>query len=110
MEDTNRPEMVICAAIWYQDQPTLTFLPKNISFGMVVAGYRHPHCIEVVHQLSGMRSCSFGPDATGKSVQGFLTDKNRFVDRKEAAKIAIASGQIKECQYTEGTLYSEDLY
>jgi len=41
--------------------------------------------------------------------QGFLTNTGRYVDRAEAAKIAIAAGQIENTQ--RGTrLYSEDLW
>ena len=39
--------------------------------------------------------------------QGFITNLDRFVDRKEAAEIAYSSGQINEPVLT---LYSEDLY
>lgn len=40
-------------------------------------------------------------------VQGFITTKNRFVDRKEAAEIAYSAGQIAS---PKDELYSEDLY
>lgn len=43
-------------------------------------------------------------------VQGFLTNTGRFVDRKEGAKIALATGQIKELKYQPNTLFSEDLW
>lgn len=43
----------------------------------------------------------------GESVQGFLTNKNRFVDREEGAIIAFDAGQIEK---EKETLYSEDLY
>jgi hypothetical protein len=39
--------------------------------------------------------------------QGFLTNTDRFVSRKEAAKIAFDYGQIKD---ETKRLYSEDLY
>ncbi len=42
--------------------------------------------------------------------QGFLTNLNRFVDRKEAWSIADKAGQIKQQSGGHGTLYSEDLY
>lgn len=42
--------------------------------------------------------------------QGFLTSKGTFVNRKDAAKIALESGQIKELNYSETELFSEDLY
>jgi len=47
----------------------------------------------------------------GNELQGFLTSKNRFVDRLEAAKIASDLGQlIGEGQTSVSRLYSEDLY
>lgn len=44
--------------------------------------------------------------------QGFLTSTGRYVDRQEAHKIAIASGQpmIDHPSRIDGTLYSEDLW
>jgi hypothetical protein len=41
--------------------------------------------------------------------QGFVTDIGDFVDRVEAARIAIECGQIKELKWPPN-LYSEDLY
>ena len=38
---------------------------------------------------------------------GFMTSKGRYVDRTEAAKIAVAAGQ---CEPNKTYLYSEDLY
>ena len=47
-------------------------------------------------------------------VQGFLTNKHRFVDRKEAWKIAVEQNQIiRRCGNDTkdgGTLWSENLY
>jgi hypothetical protein len=45
----------------------------------------------------------------GNTKQGFITSKNRFVDRKEGAEIALKSGQVSELKYGP-SLYSEDLY
>jgi hypothetical protein len=45
------------------------------------------------------------------SEQGFVTSTGRFVDRKEAARIALTSGQIKELSRPGlGILFSEDLW
>lgn len=41
--------------------------------------------------------------------QGFLTSKNRYIDRREAMKIARNSGQLLNETETE-LLYSEDLW
>jgi len=47
----------------------------------------------------------------GNSIQGFLTNKNRFVDRKEALKIAKDMNQIIiKINDRKTLLYSEDLY
>ena len=54
--------------------------------------------------VSGLRQCEAGDE-----VQGFLTSKNRFVDRTEGAAIALKSGQITALKYGN-LLYSEDLY
>jgi hypothetical protein len=54
-----------------------------------------------------MRSVTNAVDGVGEYEQGFLTNTNRFVDRKEAGQIAFAAGQTEELKTT---LYSEDLY
>jgi hypothetical protein len=41
---------------------------------------------------------------------GFYTSYGRWVDRKEAAEIAIACGQIKECKYWDNALDSSDIF
>lgn len=43
-------------------------------------------------------------------VQGFLTNRLRFVDRKEAAEIALSSGQVRELRFQPSELFSEDLW
>ena len=42
--------------------------------------------------------------------QGFLTNLNRYVNRKEAWVIAKEANQIKQQSGGYGILYSEDLY
>lgn len=42
---------------------------------------------------------------------GFYTSYGRYVDRREAARIAIAAGQIKKCHYFAGEqLDSSDIF
>lgn len=48
-------------------------------------------------------------DVTGYEDQGFLTSEEKFVDREEAAKIAIAAKQIEKLKWPP-RLYSEDLW
>lgn len=99
-------EKIVCAAIWYKEQPTAKILPKNISAGIVVGGLRHGYCISTFVALTGKRSVL--PEC-GEYVQGFITSKDRFLDRREAMKLAKETGQVTSKQSFE-ELYSEDLY
>lgn len=108
----NLKEKVICSAIWYKDlelkRPEVleprNMRPNNCDSGIVFSGWRHANCMYQMVAITGLRS-----HLAGESVQGFLTNKNRFVDRTEGAKICLESGQINKLHY--GTiLYSEDLY
>ncbi len=46
-----------------------------------------------------------------RHTDGFYTSYGRWVDRKEAAKIAIESGQIQKCHYFNGEeLDSSDIF
>lgn len=46
-----------------------------------------------------------------RHTDGFYTSYGRWVDREEAAKIAIACGQIKKCHYFDGEkLDSSDIF
>lgn len=47
------------------------------------------------------------PTRSPQAIQGFLTSRNRFVDREEAAELAFQNGQIAEEKLR---LYSEDLW
>lgn len=108
----NNHEYVLCAAIWYKDLVLKkvfdsNVLPVNCDRGLVFCGQRHGQCMYSMCSITGLRSVT--PEV-GEYVQGFLTSKNRFVDRKEGAKIALASGQVEKLDYVDGTLFSEDLY
>ena len=106
-----KKETIICAAIWYNDGQLRPHLPKNIDTGIVSAGFRHPNCFTTLSVLFPNRDYLVVSDEERKCKQGFLTSSNRFVDRKEAAKIALEAGQITELKYgNENELYSEDLY
>lgn len=92
---------ILCAAIYINDGLKHIHQPKNISFGYVICGRRHHNCItsfSIMTQESIMDK---------EYEQGFLTEDDRFVSRKEAAEIAFKSGQIKE---ELESLTSEDLY
>ena len=107
----NKTEYILCSAIWYKDLPLVhTFdsnvLPINCDRGLVFCGHRHPHCMYTMCSITGKRSTT--PEV-GEYIQGFLTSKNRFVDRKEGMTIAVASGQVSNDK-KDDTLFSEDLW
>lgn len=98
-------EKILCAAIWCKELNTPYHRPKNTDWGCVICGHRHHDCIQVINALTGKRL----PDV-GESILGFLTNKNRFVDRIEGGEIALKSKQIDKLSYSKNKLFSEDLY
>jgi hypothetical protein len=106
-------ETIICSAIWYKDLPLKKpevlelrgYRPYNVDKGIVFCGWRHPNCIYQMVAITGLSDYQ-----AGDSEQGFLTNKNRFVNRTEGAQIALECGQITELKYSKVILYSEDLY
>jgi hypothetical protein len=103
-------EYILCAAIWYKELPLINegplrlrgFSPYNVDKGVVMSGWRHSNCMYQMVGITGLSNYQ-----AGENIQGFLTNKNRFVDRKEGGEIAFAAGQTDELKTT---LYSEDLY
>lgn len=91
------PERIVCAANKYGD--------------LVITGVRHgcdAMCDSIDEFLNN------GNLHQSLEVQGFVTNKYRFVDRIEAWKIAEANNQILRRvggdSTNGGTLYSENLY
>lgn len=84
----SQPELVVAAAIR--------------SGGVIITVERpgrHGDCINFLHRL--------GQDYAD---QGFLTNRGRFVDRKQAARIAWEAGQGSAREICNGNLFSEDLW
>lgn len=101
----NTKEYIICAAIHYQSllMGKLTHHPKNVDSGFVVCGHRHSNIIELTHKLCGF-------SLHDSDIQGFLTSKNRFINRKEATIIAREANQLSKPHYEGQELYSENIY
>ena len=94
-------EYILCSAIHYDTGRKEIHQPDNIEYGIVVCGYRHSSCIELKSQMK--------IPYYSRPIQGFLTSENRFVDRKEALKIAKKAGQVDK-PLNSKYLISEDLY
>jgi hypothetical protein len=105
-----KEEYIICAGVHYDDGKVYDHQPKNISTGFVVAGRRHHNCIITLAILS-KKDWRKEAIAEGlKTTQGFLTSKDRFLDRKEAWNLALESNQIETDEGKDKPLFSEDLY
>ncbi len=96
-------EYILCAAIWFDDGKKYALQPYNITSGLVLCGWRHG-CI--FPQIGGLVKERQKLGIYEKE-QGFLTNKNRFVDRVEGGKIAFEAGQTEELK---DYLFSEDLW
>ena len=87
-------EFILCAALKFQET--------------IVCGRRHSDCYETLNHFVVFYE-------TNREDQGFLTSLGRFVDRKEAWKIAKANNQIKfglaaSENGEDSILISENLY
>ena len=104
---------IICSAIWFNDSKEHNHQPKNIKSGFVISGRRHHNCYASFQSIGK----SLGYDKTlivkkgvsleERETQGFLTNTDLFVDRKEGGEIAYKAGQT---QILLTRLFSEDLY
>jgi hypothetical protein len=73
--------------------------------GRVYTGHRHHNIINSTKE----RGLPFGYFRDGE--QGFVTTTGEFVNRQEAARIALELGQVKRGEMRDPEcLYSEDLY
>jgi hypothetical protein len=124
----NSKEYVICAAIWYKDSTEAPrgMIAQNIDSGVVIGQWRHGNCINVratnpiwnkktlkervdrESQDIPMMVSNEKPDIEYDYVDGFLTSKGRFVDRWQAAKIAMDCGQLSESMAVRGYDRSEE--
>lgn len=96
-------EYILCAAIWFDDGKKYNHQPKNIESGLVFCGLRHCAIFPQIGGTVGERQ-KFG---FYQKAQGFLTSKNRFVEREEAGRIAY---EAKQTDRLIKRLKSEDLY
>lgn len=92
----NELEYILCAAIMRKEPKDCNpYFANDIT--QIEIGYRHH---DIIQRFKGELDVE---------EQGFYTSKGRYVDRKEALKIAKACGQVEEDHY-HTLLFSEDLY
>lgn len=93
-------EKILCAAILRKSENTCPKVYWENDIYKCELGYRHA---DILHRFKGIVRTD--PDA-----QGFYTSAGRFVNRKEAWKIAKDAGQIMSDYDRDRELFSEDLY
>lgn len=97
-KDQPTPELIVCAAVKF-------FNICDPSIEINVPSVRHFD--PFTHAILEL----FSYDEWNQKEQGFLTNKMRFVSRKEALEIAKANNQIRcDIGYEPKELYSEMLY
>jgi hypothetical protein len=69
--------------------------------GVIWTGRRHSDVIRKIIDQCGREA------APVRGAQGFITECGKFLDRKDAAKVAFEAGQVPELH---PILMSEDLY
>ena len=116
----NNKEYIVCAAYkfkpGYETPRMVEINQKNKGFNpdfRVQDTYFKPHC-EVFETALGWRHpdiiLKYG-DVIDINKDGFMTSKGRFVDRKEAHRIALECGQIIEKESINSSiLFTEDIY
>jgi hypothetical protein len=72
----------------------------NVFFGRK----RHYEIIRDIIEYTGIKR------VPGSSTQGFMTNAYQFLNREEAAHLALKSGQIKKLKFGTTQLFSEDLW
>lgn len=103
-----RPEYLMCAAIWFDTGKTPQdprVLPRNKKDGFLICGRRHHNCYGTLFSLLGHIGAR---EVEHKGVEGFLTSRDRFLDRKEAQEFGTETGQVTSI--IGSTLTSEDLW
>ena len=84
-------ERIIAAALFYN--AVICTLPAPARHG------------DIIHAIANSVDRTLWPI---NGPQGFITDTGRFVDRKEAMRIAVLAGQVEAGDVPD--LYSEDLW
>lgn len=109
----NSKEYILSAAIWYKDgtEAPRGFIAQNIDSGVVIGQWRHGNVINI-RATNPLWNAKKLAERRGENpmkiekyedtlsyfdeVDGFITSKGRFVDRWQAAELALLCGQIDE--------------
>jgi hypothetical protein len=78
--------------------------------GYIVRGHRHGDCFKTARDIPRYKKIK-----DSETKQGFVTSKNRFVDREEGLRLQLTAGIESAAKkhgqdYRSTELFSEDLY
>lgn len=94
-EEIEHIELIKTAAITFKLQDNNTWI--------TIEDTRHSKIRKTIYDLHI-------PIDKGTATEGFMTDRNRFVDRQTAYLIALENNQFIHKPEFPGTLYSEDVW
>lgn len=109
-------EYILCAAIHFDDGKQHGHQPENITSGFIVTGRRHHNCYATLTAIAISINLDerirLMLDKADREKQGFITNLDRYVDRKEGYLIAKSAGQLTHNMHDSSNpiLISEDLY
>lgn len=83
-----------------KDKEEIKHAAVKTECGLIMLGKSHADCIHKAHH-TGLKA------SQGARAQGFMTSKGRYVEREEAAKIAVKAKQVNP---NIDFLFSEDLW
>lgn len=118
MKNRNQ-EFIICAAIHLDDGKHYTDPPANMETGLVICGRRHSNCYAIAEVTlypnwkANRDQAKIRTLLLNRKCHGFMTSKNRFVNREVGYEIAAAADQLILGDYQKTypkMLTSEDLY
>lgn len=101
---------ILCAANHFDDGVYHVHQPTNIKTGYVICGQRHHNCNYTFSLIQKDVNRDDTVKLMNNCTEGFLTNTNIFVNRKEAMEIAILANQTTNIQSPHIGLHSEDLY
>ena len=102
MEVEMAEERVLCAALLHPFSMKIPMEMEGVDSGFCVLGCRHSDAMTILKYLMVGLKEDFKEN---EIVEGFMTNKCRFVTRAEAMKIAKSAGQVNIS--TQGVLSSE---
>ena len=73
----------------------------------IITGKDHGSCIQLAAKLG---LATVGEGRIKQDMQGFVTDKYRFIDRKEALALGLKNGQIDKRMARNDEAFSEMLW